>query len=262
MQKTRGNQSKEKKVPIPSLISKWKKERVFMRQSRVWHVSPMNEHFHVGQMVTLGPSTRAGTLAHEVQRSYLLPWKVTTNPDENGGDCWCWHDEFDVNDSLCVFGTLSRAWNDSFRCRPSPPLRSMGACPPWENFTEAEDSVKVYVARVGALGTGVAAWSATKACLISITSSSRLCWAVDGVSEERLSKCALLSLAGLEGKVDFFFGKEILVVTVLSLDYGIAEAGIEKNKKTNTKIRKWSAIQKEDMVRHGFNTSREGKTVV
>lgn len=118
----------QRRVPIFSIVSKWKIEkRNSMYQSGVRHLSKMNACSHMGQLLTVGASSSARILAHEVQNAYPLPRKVTTASDENVCVCWCCHDKLDGNDSLDVLAFRSQAWKASFTCRAYIQFCSIGA---------------------------------------------------------------------------------------------------------------------------------------
>lgn len=146
-------------------MKNWKKHSS-LPQSGLWHFLQMNPRLHMRKELTLGPSPRAGIIAHEVQMPYHLPWNVTTVHDGDGCICWCCHDELDGKESLGIsnisFGSLEGLiWTQSFSTVASETSFY------FFRKVHAEDPVHVDVAGVGAFETHLTAPSATKAWLRS-----------------------------------------------------------------------------------------------
>lgn len=54
----------------------------------------------MGQILTIGASATARTIAHEVQNEYHRSWKAIAVSNENGCVCGCCHDELGGKDEL------------------------------------------------------------------------------------------------------------------------------------------------------------------
>lgn len=198
--------SNQRKVPIQSIISKWKfKKYNFIHQRAERHFPEMSAWLQLGQMQALKTSKSAKILAHEVRNAYQLPWKVPTVPDEKQCVCWCWHDKLDRRDNLHVLEFCLQAWEACFRRRSSSGLRSIRAHTSWECSTEVESPIEVDVARVRGFETCFKASSAEKAWLSSMRSSSCLGWSIHGVSEVCFSESILLTLGQTWRRSRFLF---------------------------------------------------------